>query len=273
MDRFAAGARPLQEHFELRVPEDLDRREGFLAGSDERRAEELNAALRDPDVRAIWVARGGYGASRLLPHLDAAALVADPKPIIGFSDVTALLCWAAYHGVASVHAPVVTQLAELDPEDARWAVDVVTGAAAGAVLAEGLSASAKLALEGPLVGGNLRLLAHLCGSELAPSLDGALLVVEDIGERPYAIDRDLVQLAAQPGEAGLGRAAALLIGDFTRCDEPGDLGQDPLRTVSAAAERARVPWVRGLPIGHGAVNRAFPFGALAAVEGGALRLR
>lgn len=273
----AEGVRPgldaLAQHFDLVVADDLCRADGFLAGSDDRRAEELNAALRDPDVRAIWIARGGYGLTRILPRLDAAALRADPVPIVGFSDATAILSWARCAGVRAVHGPVVTQLGALDPSDLRWAVQLVTGeVGAGAVLGDELEALAAAAspTEGPLVGGNLSLLAHLAGTRWQVDADGALVVVEDVGERPYAIDRYLTHLELAGGLRG---ARGLLAGDFTRCDETrGPARPDAFEVVGERAAAFGLPAWRGLPVGHGAVNRAWPYGGAAVLEGGALRL-
>lgn len=244
---------------------DIFRKQEFLAGSDERRAEEFNAALADPEVRAIWAARGGYGASRIVPDLDKAAMHRDPKVIIGFSDITALHLWAAKLGFQSMHAPVVTQLGELGAEDREWAMDMLLGKLASPVLADTLG-DLSAEIQGPLLGGNLSLLAHLCGTELAPDYSQTLCILEDIGEKPYAIDRYVTQLLQQSN--GLGTAAAVLLGDFTNCGEPGSVQ----RLLGERFHQLTIPSVHGLPIGHGTRNRAFPHGGMASLEKGTLRL-
>ena len=138
-DRLRAGLAAAGDRYRLQVPDDIGRATGYLAGSDEERAAELNRCLRDPDVRALWLARGGYGIMRILPLLDADALRADPKPIVGFWTTTALLGWAlAAAGVRGIHGPVVVQLGKLPPEDAGWLFDLLEGRAVGP-LATGLS--------------------------------------------------------------------------------------------------------------------------------------
>lgn len=268
LDRLRAGLTRLEERFTVRVADDIGRKQGFLAGSDERRAEEFNAALRDPQVRGIWVARGGYGCSRIVPLLDGAALKADPKPIVGFSDATVLLCWARGLGVGSIHGPVVTQLGELGVADAQWALDMISQTHSE-VFASGLDTA--LTAEGPLVGGNLSLLAHLCGTSLSLDLSGALCVLEDIGERPYALDRYLGQLLDQSSPYGLGDAAAVLLGDFTDGQEP-EKQRDVISTLRARLALGGIQHISGLPSGHGIRNKSFPFGGLARLERGALCL-
>ena len=118
-EAFAAGLEVLRARYEVRHDDGVFAREGYLAGPDERRLAELNAALADPDARAIVMARGGYGLMRLLPFIDIGALVSRPRPIVGFSDGTALLALAARAGVAAIHGPVVTQLGGLGARDQR----------------------------------------------------------------------------------------------------------------------------------------------------------
>ena len=119
---FQAGVAKWGARYQLRYDEGLFARDGFLAGSDERRLGELRAALADPDARAIVMARGGYGLTRILPFVDGDAIAGRPIPIVGFSDGTALLAQAARFGVASVHGPVITQMAALPDRGSPGAV-------------------------------------------------------------------------------------------------------------------------------------------------------
>jgi len=267
-DRIEAGLGLLGQRYDVRAAEDLFAADGYLAGSDDRRADELNGYLRDPDVRAIFAARGGYGSMRILDRLDADALRADPKPIVGFSDVTALLSWSAVAaGVCGVHGPVVTQLGELPTDDVQWLFDLLEGTRPTEPLAEGLSDSDNAsgsgsgkAFAGPLTGGNLAMISHLLGTPYAVPTEGAVLVLEDIGERPYQLDRYITHLQL----AGVfDTVAGVALGDFTRCDEPP--GPRPVPDAFAVLQErldaAGVPWLRGLPVGHGTRNRAFRFGA------------
>ena len=259
-DRLRAGLDAAAGRYRLQVPHDIERASGYLAGDDPARAEEMNRALRDPDVRAIWLARGGYGIMRLLPLLDADALRRDPKPIIGFSDATALLGWAlAAAGVRGIHGPVVVQLGKLPPEDAAWLFALLEGRV-DAPLATGLApvgAARHGRIEGPLIGGNLILLGHLVRTGGFPSLAGAVALVEEVDEKPYSIDRCLtgIELAG-----GLDRVAGALIGDFTGCVDPKYPAPDAPAVVDERLRAFGIGGLAGAPIGHGARNRAVSFG-------------
>jgi len=278
--RFRRGLDRLRERFEVRLgpvaeaalrgdPSDAP---PFLAADDRARAEELNALLADPDVRAIFAGRGGYGSTRILRDLDPGPLVADPRPIVGFSDLTAILAWAELHGVRSVHGPVITQLGELPADDVEWLYRVLTSTAPLGRLPwplAGARAGAP-AVRGRLVVGNLMMIARLVGTPWQIDTDDAIVAFEEVAEAPYAIDRELTQL----GQArALERIGAALIGDLTRCTDPpraaGTPGDDPAPAHAVVAERLRrwrVPSLTGLPIGHGARNAALPYGARAVVD-------
>jgi muramoyltetrapeptide carboxypeptidase len=273
-ERFRGGLAKLSGRLRLRVADDILRTERYLAGSDARRAEELDAALRDPDVRAVLVGRGGYGIARLLPMLDPTVLRADPKPIVGFSDVTALLAWAALAGVRGIHGPVVSQLVDLPDADVDALVRALRDPAPPMPIPLAPLAAATDA-RGSLVVGNLTLLTNLIGTPWQLDLDGAIVVTEEIGEKPYTLDRDLTHLQ-QAG--GLARAGAVVLGDLVRCTEPrfvDGMVDDPAPAFAAVEERLRafaVPGYRGAPVGHGARNLALPFGARAAVHDGVLEI-
>ncbi len=240
----------------------------YLAGTDAERAAELTGLLRDPDVRAIVMARGGYGLTRILPLLDPADLRRDPKPILGFSDGTALLAWALRAGVRPLHGPVLVQLPNLPIDDLRAMVDALTGAALQPIT--GLRCDRADIVRGPLVAANAKVLAQLIGTSLAMPTAGALLALEDVGEKPYAIDRNFTQLA----QAGvLGGLAGALVGDFTRCTDPAPApgaADDPREALATVGERltaSGVPHGFGLPIGHGDRNLTLPCGAMAEFDG------
>ncbi len=251
---------------EPRMRADLGTRRGYLAGDDARRAEEWREAVADPDSRAIFCARGGYGAMRILPAVDPAPLLARPKALVGFSDVTALHAVLNRAGLASVHGPVVTQLGRA-PEDALRHLEALlledaprAGPWEAPAPGAGLVASRTISpgrASGPLLGGTLTLLAHLAGTPYAPRLDGAILLLEDVGEKPYRIDRCLTQLRLA---GALDRIAGLAIGLFTSCDDAGILALDVVREAALALG---VPAVEGLPVGHEDANFAVPLGARA----------
>lgn len=238
-------------------------RQGFLAGDDRARLAALLDALRDPEVRAVWCARGGHGATRLLERagdelLDA--LRATPKPIVGYSDVTALHALWSRAVVRSLHGPMVTALGRDDAaRDAMWA------ALDGEVPApwEGLRAVHDgRAVEGVALGGNLALVAALAGTAWQFDLRGAVLMLEDIREAPYRVDRMLTTLRASGALRGV---VAVVLGDFTHCD----VGPDGVTVEDVCRERLAdlgAPVLWGAPFGHGAENRPWVSGARVAVD-------
>jgi muramoyltetrapeptide carboxypeptidase len=255
-----AGARRLAARYRVRYdPAALFRAEGFLAGPDEHRLGELAAALADPEARAVFIARGGYGLMRLLPLVDLESLRRNPRPIVGFSDATALLALAARAGLASVHGPVVTQLDRL-PEEDQQALFGLLERPGGGLLLEGLETLVPGRVQGPLLGGNLEVFSRLLGTPFMPDLAGAVLILEDIGERPYRIDRLITHLDL----AGVFSAvSAVVLGEFTDCRERegSPLASPPVEEVlEERLGRLAIPVVRGASIGHGARNTALPYG-------------
>jgi muramoyltetrapeptide carboxypeptidase len=266
---FERGIARLGDAFALRVaasvtaphPPDVP---SYLAATDDVRAAELNAMLADPDVRGILVARGGYGLMRILPRLDAGALGRDPKPIIGFSDATALLSWAYAAGVRGVHGPMVVQLDRLPHEQVEHLIDLISTPRVPGVRPWRLAAHGKGRYRGPLVAGNVTMYSLLVGTPWEVSVRGAIAIMEEVGERPYELDRYLTQLALT-GE--LAQLAAVVVGDLTRCVDanPPTGVPDPddaaLQTVLERLRAAGTPAAVGAPIGHGDRNEAVPFGA------------
>ena len=258
-ERLETGMAILRERYTLRVADDVLRGDGYLAGDDARRADELNGYLRDPDVRAIFVGRGGYGLMRILADLDADALRADPIPIVGFSDVTVLLAWAwLAAGVRGVHGPVVTQLGDLPAEDIARLFEVVEDPDARGSL-QGSAIRGTEPVEGPLLGGNLTLVSHLIGTPYEIDFRGAVALFEDVDEKPYAVDRYFTRMAMARAFSG---CRGVAIGDFTRCEGRADVRE----VIRERLEAIDLPGVGGLPIGHADRNWAVPFGGRCALD-------
>jgi len=203
--------------FQVKFPEGIFARSGYLAGSEVDRAAQVNAAFADSTVHAIVCARGGYGSMQILPYLDYAAIGRHPKLLMGFSDITALLC-ALYQrsGLISCHGPVVTTLKHAGPKTLASVFNMLTLNELPAIHPEsGITLSPGKA-SGPVICGNLTTLCHLVGTPFQPKLDGHILIVEDTGEKPYRIDRMLTQMQLAgvfDGLCGLG------IGAFENCGE------------------------------------------------------
>ncbi len=240
--------------------------EHFLAGSDAHRAADLNDALADPEIRAVLCNRGGYGVQRILEHLDYDAVRRDPKLVVGFSDITALhaALWNRT-GLVSIHGPVAAQL-ERGGEFASTVRRALMSTEPMVVQADpaeptfGVRTSG--IVEGTLLGGNLSMLSTCVGTPFMPDLEGAILLIEDVGELAYRVDRLLTHLR----NCGiLQRVGGIAIGQFS---EPGH-GNNPVRPPDVLMERLvdlEVPLLGGLPIGHGDRNLAVALGSRATLD-------
>ena len=264
---FDAGLALLDARYRTEYGNGLFERRRYLAGSDDRRLAELHAALTDPGIRAVFCARGGYGATRLLRQLAASAPAGAPKPLIGFSDITALHLWLQAYGRISIHGPVLTQLPRLSAATCTRLFDLLESVRPAPPLA-GTATYVGGVAEGPLLGGNLSVFTRLLGTPYLPALDGAILLLEDQGERPYRLDRMWTHLQL----AGVfERVRGIALGSFTACEERGaDYTSDEVLRELAAS--TGLPCAAGLPIGHGDVNEPVPLGVRVRLDADAARL-
>jgi len=222
----------------------------FEAGPPDVRARVLRQAWRDPSIAALLAVRGGYGSQQLLPLLEAEEMRQAAKLLIGYSDITALLWWSCMHGVVSLHGPMIEGRLAVGPtayDEATFLRAAMVAEPLGELTPPGLEAFAPGEAAGPLLGGTLSQLVSLLGTPWAFEIPrGAILFLEDVGERPYRIHRMLTQLA-QSGT--MARAGALVFGEFPRCDEPGD--GPAIRDVLRAFTRGFPgPVLFGFPSGH-----------------------
>lgn len=270
----AAGARALERAgFRVVLGRHVGDRRGHLAGSDRARRDDLNRMLRDPDVRCVLMARGGYGAMRIADEVDWNAMRRDPKVFAGFSDATYLhLGFARHAGVRTLHAPNVQGLAEGGAGDlARFVSWITTPRPPDGVrilAAPRRLAGGAAAVRGRILGGNLVLFQYAATAGLLPSTRGRILFLEEVNEPPYKVDGMLAALAAGGWLRGT-RGVAL--GRFLRCVPRPGRREQPLRTVLREHLGALgVPVWGGIAAGHGAPNRPLPLGALARLGGGRL---
>ncbi|HMI58979.1 MAG TPA: LD-carboxypeptidase [Gemmatimonadaceae bacterium] len=240
--------------------------DGYLAGDDASRLADLNAAIRDPRIDGIWCLRGGYGTMRILDAVDYDSLRRRPKAVIGFSDITALhLAIRARSDVVSFHGP--TARAELTPFS-RESLARATGATSADHSARDPFANAapltwlqERRAVGRLEGGNLALVCALLGTPYTARFDGAILVLEDVNEPLYRIDRMLRQLILS---GALERVAGLCFGAFTERGDEGEAGGRSLDVLfGEAAAHVRGPVVSNAPIGHVPDQWTLPLGAQA----------
>ena len=241
---------------------------GYLAGQDRDRLNDINRALRDPKIDGVWCLRGGYGMMRLLPGIDYDALSRAPKAIIGYSDITAL--HAAVQRkcrLITFHGPTAREmLTDFSRDSFRRAVIAQADSCGVASNARELNAGSA---EGRLVGGNLAVLAALCGTPYMPDLSDGILILEDVGEPIYRIDRMLQQLHLS---GALNGCKAIAFGDCTDCKEPAGGGRSFDDVLGEIAHALGVPCLAGIPIGHIAEQWTIPLGAMATLETGSRRL-
>jgi muramoyltetrapeptide carboxypeptidase len=260
VDEFERGVERLRARYDVRYDPAIVTRSGYFAGDDDRRARELLAAIADDQVHAIVAARGGYGATRLLPRLEVSDVASHPKLLVGFSDVTALHALWARAGLQSLHGAMVAGLGRAaEAQVERWCA-AAEGAAPTPL--RGLRAIAGGRASGPLLGGNLAVLTALIGTPHAPPLAGSVLFLEDIGERPYRVDRMLTTLT-QAGALALPRA--IVLGAFVDAAP----GADGVTVEQVLAERLGglgIPVLAGLPAGHVDDNLELPFGRTVHVD-------
>jgi len=251
----------LAEHYKVEFDPGLFERAGYLAGSDERRLAELERRLADPGLAAILVARGGFGLTRIVERADFGALRRHPKWLVGFSDATALHVEGLRAGVATLHAANVGGLGQGDAH-ARESFRRALEAPRAPRELGGLACWTPGRARGPLVGGNLSLLAACASGGRLRVPHGAVLALEDVTESAYRVDRLLTSLFS----AGCFDAiAGVVVGDFTDCAPSGGAGVESVLREKLSA--LRVPVLAGLHFGHGAQNEPLPFGLPAALDG------
>ena len=266
-DRLAAGVAALEEMaFEPVLAPNLrpDAAPGgrpLFAGSDRERLEAFHELAADESVSAIVFARGGYGVSRILDQVDWTLLASRPRPYVGYSDLTPLLlALVARTGTIAFHGPMAVDFARgLQPEERRSFLDALAGRVPDPwpleAVSPGLSAGRPATIEGRLLGGCLTMLAATVGTGLLPSFRDAILLLEDIDEPEYRIDRLLTQLRTSGQTTGV---RAVISGHFTNCD-----ARDSLIDF---ADSLGVPLFAGLPTGHQAPNHTVPLGASVSLD-------
>ncbi len=244
-------------------------RDGYLAGNDESRRADLNAFIADASVDGLWCIRGGYGAMRLLNGLDYTAWRDRPRALIGYSDITALHSaigpraeLVTFHGpTARAHLTEFSRASLLAAVGGNGSVSLT--AADATVLHEGSAT-------GPLAGGNLAVLTALCGTPFAPRLDGAILILEDVNESVYRLDRMLTQLRLS---GSLDRIAGIAFGRFTEIPEDTNNEDRPLEDLlREVADQCAVPCLASIPVGHIADQWTIPLGRTAVLDADAKTL-
>ena len=242
------------------VDDDVYKRDRYMAGTDQHRARHLNRLFANDDIKAIICARGGFGCLRVLPFLDYELIREHPKMLIGFSDVTALLVTLGQRsGLAGVHGPTVTSLGAGD-EQSRERLQTVLAdygpvdlePESPVVIQSGVAC-------GVLVGGNLATLCHLVGTPFALDLAGKVVLIEDVNEAPYRIDRMLTQMRMAGCFQGM---AGLVLGSFESCGTK----EEVLQVIEDVFADFKGPILGGFEIGHGKKNMSVRVGTKVALN-------
>ena len=280
LSRIDAGTRYLERNgLRVMLGSFVGKANDYLAGTDEERAHDLNEMFRNPEIKAVFALRGGFGVTRILPLLDFNLLRDHPKIIVGYSDITALLLAIyARTSLVTFHGPMVAVDFAGDPdprtEELFWEMMFgnnvhrsipVADEAARLVLRSGTTT-------GRLMGGNLSLIAAMAGTGYLPDFTGTIFIVEEIGEEPYRVDRMFTQLL----QAGVLRGiAGILAGQFTDCaskdrTRASRTVEDILRSLSDVLS---VPALSGCQFGHSQSLLTLPLGGLAELDAGSASLR
>lgn len=269
--------------YEVSLAPGVWERDDYVAGGAKQRAEDLNGLFADPDVDVVQVLQGGFGSAQAIPYLDFDSIAANPKPLVGFSDITALhVAIRQRSGLATIYGNGLAGVgsADVTPFSKERLLDVLRSGGTGAVPPNPDDPWVRTIRGGkvtaPLVGGCLWLLMQTMGTSWEVELDGAILFFEDTHCPPYYIDGNLVQL----GHAGkLDKLAGVVVGQMDKCDW-GDLRQvsDWARSRSIEdvleerLEPLGVPVLYGLPLGHGKHLAALPLGVTCTLDADARTL-
>lgn len=264
----AEGVRQLEAWgFRVRLGAHVHAAKEYLAGSDADRLADLDAMLRDPSVRGILAARGGYGTMRLLPHLDWEPFLVDPKPFVGYSDLTALHALLNRLGLVSFHGTMVAKLGSEYSREALRRALTTPGPLGEIPLPEGMTPFPLKGgvAEGVLVGGNLALLCALLGTPYQLETGDRILLIEEVNEPPYRADRLLTQLRLSGALDGV---RGILVGtpDFDEYPEPGregDLHPWHRKWHRLLADRLGdlgIPILADFPCGHTPDRATLPLG-------------
>jgi len=260
-EKFMKGKTVLESMgFQTIFDEGIFQRHGFLAGTDIQRTDQVNRLFADPTVQAIACARGGYGSIRILSFLDFETIQKHPKIFLGFSDISALLS-VLYDqcGLVTFHGPVVTTLAKATEKTIMAMKTALTSDAPLELTPEDGKVIKPGVCSGLVAGGNLTTLCHLVGTPYAPNFKGKILLLEDVGEMPYRIDRMLTQMKLAGCFNGI---AGLILGVFEECGHLNEI----VEIFNNIFENANIPILAGFGMGHGEHNLTIPMGLGATLD-------
>lgn len=260
-EKFLKGIAFLEKiKFKAVFSEKIFEAHGFLAGSDQHRAQMLNSMFADPSINAIWCARGGYGSLRILPLIDYGIIKSNPKVFIGCSDISAILnTFFPKSGLVTFHGPMIESLGHANQQTIQALYDVFLTDQPLTLKSENKFVISSGTASGVVAGGNLTTLCHLTGTPFAPNFSKKILLIEDVGEVPYRIDRMFTQMKLA---GSFKQIAGVILGTFKSCGESDQI----YRIVDDAFSDFHIPILAGFNIGHGEPNLTVPIGIKARLD-------
>jgi len=261
--KFKSGVDVLESMgFNIYIPEDIFNRNGYLAGTDDQRASVLNDLFSKKDIKAIVCARGGFGSLKILSSLDYENILNNPKILVGYSDVTALLS-ALFKKcrLISFHGPMATELGSASQRTRNAMFSALTSRSDFEIFSKKGTSLKQGIGSGILLGGNLSTLCHLTGTPYLPDFKDSILFIEERGEAAYRIDRMLTHMKMAGCFNGI---SGLVLGSFTDCGSVREIN----KIVTGLFEKFDIPVLAGFAAGHGKENIAIPFGLKATLDSG-----
>lgn len=270
-ERVYNGIKYLEEKgYKVKKSSNIDKKHGYFSGTDQARINDIHELFGDNEISAILATRGGWGTLRLLDKLDYELIKKNPKPFIGYSDITTLqLAILKKTGVGSISGPMcavemgkgIHEFTEnhfwnyINNTDTKYQIDL------NEISSQELVSGAA---EGVLLGGCLSLVSFLMGTPYCPDFSGSILFLEDVGEKPYKIDRYLAHLK----QAGVfDRISGLILGDFIECIDEDDPGSFSVQSIlEEYFGEASYPVIHNFPYGHGDIKISMPIGARAVLD-------
>ncbi len=254
-DKFNAGVNIIKEMgFKVTIPEDIFLKKRYFAGSDQHRAKLINALFSDPTINAIACARGGFGSLRVLSYLNYDSIKKNPKILIGFSDITALLLTINERcGFVTYHGPVLTSLGLSSEKSHISMYSVLSNKKQKKFEIENNHIIKSGKAEGVISGGNLSTICHMTGTPFQPDFNDKIIFFEDVNEPLYKIDRMLSQMKLAGCFNGI---KGIVLGTFENCSTKEEIN----KVIIEIFDEFKIPVISGLKIGHGKENLTIPIG-------------
>lgn len=248
--------------FNIKLGNCLYKKNNYLTDIDELRAKEIMDMFLDPEVDGIISFRGGYGSIRLLPFLDMNIIKNNPKFFCGFSDITILINYFAENGLIACHGPMIKSNFK-NSTTIAYMKKLMLHPSKGLIYTFDNIPTQNKDFDGILKGGNLTMICSSIGTPYEINLDNSILLLEEINEAPYSIDRMLTQLILSNK---LKKCNGILLGHFTNCNDTNISNDKLIHLIKDILSPLQIPIISNIPFGHDCPNITFPIGCYAKYE-------